>query len=286
MTRELKTIDLADCLINTKPTPKVRLPWYLRLQGKVERWYVSKVKGINPYNQRIIRFYTYNDEQGIDFDFKCPRYTYDYDSCLYDDFLEVCGEIRKAIHDMYGIPGNYYYDVKVTLEYSQVGNPLDGLEWTMEHYYDILKTDNPRCVEGKTYTRKDCSYLKNTDSHVTICGYHLNGRYHKFVNVLEDLADKIVVVHSHADAKAFLRIMKFLGVNHIRMGKARRYNLPAKYGKLTTKFFGYYLVREDSETVICRMPLSYHPTVSEVLDIDEFIVKRDLKARLRDRWGR
>ena len=95
-----------------------------------------------------------------------------------------------------------------------------------------------------------------------------------------------MVVHSHADAKAFLRIMKFLGVNHIRMGKARRYNLPAKYGKLTTKFFGYYLVREDSETVICRMPLSYHPTVSEVLDIDEFIVKRDLKARLRDRWGR
>ena len=68
--KELKVIDLADCAVNTKPTPKVRLPWYLRVQGKLERWYVSKIKGINPHNQRIIRFYTYNDEQGVEFDFK------------------------------------------------------------------------------------------------------------------------------------------------------------------------------------------------------------------------
>lgn len=284
--KELKTIDASDYVVNPKPTPKVRLPWYLRFQSNMEWWYVTKILRINPHSQRIIRFYTYSDVEGADWDFKCPRYAYDWDSCLYDDFLETCGEIGKALYEMYGVPGNYYYDVKVTLSYSQSGNPSDGYDWEMEHSYVILKTDNPRCVEGKTYTRKDCSYLRNYDSHITICGYHLSGKYRKMVNVLEDLSDKIIVIHSHADAKAFLRIMKFLGVNHIRMGKYRRYNLPAKYGKLTNKFFGYYLTREDSETIINRVPMIYHPTVSEVLDIDEFIVKRDLKARIRDRWGR
>lgn len=283
--RELKVIDLADCAVNTKPTPKVRLPWFLRLQSKIQSWWVRNIVGINPNTQRIIRFYTYNDEQGIDFDFKCPHYTYDYNSCLYDDFLEVCENIGETIQSMYGIPGNYYYDVKVTLEYVREGDPVNGYDWSMKHYYNILKTDNPRCVEGKNFIRKDCSYLRNCDSHLTICGYHLSGKYHRMSEVLEDLATKIIVIHSHSDAKAFLRIMKFLGVNHIQMGSHCRYNLPAKYGKLTRRFFGYYLTREDSDTIIHRMPTSYYPTVSEVLDIDEFIIKRDLRARLRDVWN-
>lgn len=282
---DLKLIDAADYKTNIKPVQRQRLPWYLKTQGSIEKWVLRNVKGINPDNQRVVRFFTYNDEDGIDFDYKCPHYTYDYNSCLYDDFLEVCEEIGQTLHDIYGVPGNYYYDVKVTLDYVQDADDYDG-DWKRTHCYVILKTDNPRCVEGRTRDRKDCSHLTDYNSHITISGYSLSGKYRRMVDILEDLSTKIVVVHSHQDARAFLRIMKFLGINHIRMGKHYRYNMPAKYGKLTKSFFGYYLEREDNETIVCRMHRSYCPAVAEVIDIDEFIVKRTWKARMKDRWER
>ncbi len=260
-----------------------RIPWHLRTIGNVEKWMLKNIYNLDPTSERIIRFYTYNDEQGEDFDFKCPNYTYDLTSCLYDDFCETCNTVGKYIQEHFGVTGRYFYDVKVGLEYERIGSPVMGYEWNMNFDWEILDTDNPRCVLGNPSKRRDCYYLSNFNSKLTIDGYTLSGNYRKFSDVLSDLVSKTIIVHSKSDAKAILRIMKFLGVSSVQIGNKEHYNNPEIRGFFSRNTFGYQLDRIEDQTVICAIPKRHLPVDTEfILDIDEFIVKRSLKARLRD----
>lgn len=261
-----------------------RIPWHLRAVSKVERWVLRNIYKLDPTSERIIRFYTYNDENGEDFDFKCPNYTYDIMSYIYDDFVEICHEIGGELQRQYGITGRYFYDVKVTLMYERCGNPFDGYDWDVDYSWVILKTDNPRCVLGNPNMRKDCYYLNNFNSKLVIEGYTLSGNYKKFVDVMSDLIGKTLIVHSTADAKALLRILKFLGVSTVQIAGNPYYNNPDRRGFFSRNTYGYQLNRIDEQTVVCAVPKRELPvSVCEVLDIDEFIIKRSLKAQLRDR---
>lgn len=263
-----------------------RIPWHLRAISKVESWVLSNIYKLDTTSERIIRFYTYNDEKGEEFDFKCPNYTYDIMSCLYDDFVEVSHEIGEILQEQYGVVGRYFYDVKVSLTYERCGNPFDGYDWDMNYSWNILKTDNPRCVLGNPNIRKDCYYLNNFNSKLVIEGYTLSGNYKKLADILSDLVSKTIIVHSKSDAKAVLRIMKFLGVQQVSMGGKYYYNNPDSRAHFSKYRYGYQLDRIDGETVMCIIPRCDVPVTSqEVLDIDEFIVKRSLKARLRDIGG-
>ncbi len=279
-------ITLKENLDRVERLSRNRVPWHLRMVGNVERWMLENIYKLDPTAERIVRFYTYNDEKGEDYDFKCPNYTYDLMSCLYDDFVEVAHEIGKIIQTSYGIAGRYYYDVKITLIYEKVGNPLDGEEWDMRYTWKILGTDNPRCVAGNPFRRKDCYYLNNFNSKLTIEGYTLSGNYRELADVLNDLVNKTIIIHSTQDARALFRIMKFLGVKTVMFGNNSHYNSVrrALFNKTT---FSYRLDRIDNCTTLMavrRRDLSVSP--QEVLDIDEFIVRRSIKARLKDLGGK
>lgn len=254
-----------------------RIGWYLRAVGNVEKWFLKKFRGIDPTSERVIRFYTYNDEQGQDYDFKCPNYTYDLVSGLYDDFLEAAIEIGEYFQDNFGIAGRYFYDVKVSLNYE---------DNKATHSWKVIKTDNPRCILGNPAYRKDCYYLNNFNSKLVIEGYFLSGNYKKLIDVLNDLVNKTIIVHSKSDAKALLRIMKFLGVHQVKIGEYYFYNNPDTKAKFSRTASGYQLSRIDEETVMCTVPYRCLPTsTQEVLDIDEFIVRRSFKSKLRDMGG-
>lgn len=281
-------IILRDNVSRVEKLSHCRIPWYLRIKSRLQRWYLRSIKKLDPYAERIIRFYTYNDDDGEEYDFKCPQYAFDLTSCLYDDFVEACHEIGESIQKHYGVVGKYFYDVKVTLSYSQVGNPLDGIEWEMDWDWKILKTDNPRCTAGNSRLRKDCEYLGNYDSRLMIEGYSLSGDYKRFADVLSALTSKVVVMHSVSDSRAFLRIMKFLGVTTVYTGTIAHYNAPVRYGKFNRSAVAYYLDRIDDTTSVCTMRKCALVSVSaeNILDIDEFIVKRSLKSRYKDWRGK
>ena len=54
---------------------RISLP--LRAISWAEKWFLQNVYGIDPASERIIRFYTYNDEDGTDFEFEVPSYKFD-----------------------------------------------------------------------------------------------------------------------------------------------------------------------------------------------------------------
>lgn len=272
----------------TNDNPWLVVPWHVKARAKMETWYLRKFRKLDTSCERIVRFYTYNDEQGKDFEFKCPQYAYDQFSGLYDDTVEVCSEIGQQLQNFYGdISGRYFYDIKVSLTYLKTISPFNGIEeWENSYSCEIMNTDNPKCWMGNPKRRRDCRYLTSKASRLTIEGYHLNGRYTRMSEVLSDLVNKVIIVHSVRDARAVLRMLKFLGVHTIKVTKYH-YNNPNKYGAFSRNIFGYGICRENGETIAVVMPRSDLPVApDQILDIDELIVKRDLKARLRDWRGK
>lgn len=249
-----------------------RIGWHLRAASSVERWWLKSIKGIDPASERTIRFYTQGNNK---YEFKCSNYTYDLTSGLYDDFLEAAIEVGQYLQEHFGVDGEYFYDVKVTLSYEK---------FSVSHTWEVIKTDNPRCALGNHKYRKDCRYLGNFNSKLVIEGYSLSGNYRRFADVLSDLVSKTIIVHSKSDAKALLRIMKFLGVQQVQIGNNQYYNSPDRRAYFSKLRYGYQLNIVDGETTICVVPQRNLPVESyEIIDIDEFIVKRSIKSRLRDR---
>ena len=247
----------------------------IEVVSKIEKWYLKNFKKIDPMTERIVRFYTYSNQQGQDFEFECPTYKYDIIDCLYDEFVKVSQEVGKKIQTQFGggVPGKYYYDVKIVLSDSEF--------WF--YGWEILKTDNPRCLFGNPMVRKNCSYITNQNSRLMIDGYYLSGNYKSFAGVLSELIGKTIVVHSKYDAKALLRILKFFGVGTVKVADSMYYNNPNKRCYFSRNAYSYRLAREGGQTVIRLIPKNELAVAWwEVLDIDEFIVKRSLRARLRD----
>lgn len=254
-----------------------RIGWHLRAISTAEKWLLKTFTGIDPTSERVVRIYTYNDEKGQSYDFKCPNYTYDLTSGLYDDFLEAANKVGQHLQEHFGVVGRYFYDVKISLCY------YDG---KVTHIWKVLKTDNPRCMLGNPHFRKDCYYLNNFNSKLVIEGYHLSGKYKRFVDVLGDLVSKTIIVHSTADAKALLRILKFLGITQVNIGDSYYYNNPDRRAYFCRIAYGYQVKRMYDQTVVSVQHRDEMTTFSEdVIDIDEFIVKRDFKAKLRDMGG-
>lgn len=222
---------------------------------RAKRWFN------NPKSEYIIRFFTCNDEDGMDFDYETP------------DNIDLdwnCWEIGQDLLKRFGVTGKYFYDVRVT-----------------QDSWEIVRTNNPRCTLGNPLHRKDCDYLKGTyNPKLTIEGYTLSGNYFRFREILDDLVNKTIIVHSKSDVKAIMRIVRFLGVNQTLKNKRVHPNNPDKpefciFSKLT---FGYKLKRENGQVFLQAVPKSELPTnTDEILDIDELIIKRSLKAMLRDR---
>ena len=268
--------------IKLEKTSKQRLPWHLRAFSQVEKWWLDKVRGINPAAERLVRIYTYNDEEGMNYDYKVPNYTYDLSNGLYNDFLMVADEVGSIIFDTYNIPGRYFYDVLLNVNYDQCVTDDFQVEQRFTYGYRIIRTDNPRCSQGNPKYRKDCTYITDWDSHLTIEGYKLSGKYSNLAQVLKDLATKTVIVHSKSDAKALLKILKFLGVNHAYIGNKRRYNTPNQINLFSKYVYGYQLFREDGETLVDILRRDQISTgITDVMDIDELIIGKSLKARLK-----
>ena len=282
------TANLADNSHRMENLSRNRISWHLQAISWAEKWILKNIQGLDPASDRIIRFYTYNDEEGQDFEYEVPNYKFDLTSCLYDDFIKTSNEIGQMLQKNYGIKGRYFYDIKVSLEYTKINDQLynaaDGVQYTLNYTWEILKTDNPRCIFGNPTYRKDCDYLKSAFSpKLMIEGYTLSGNYRKFVDILSDLFSKTIIVHSKADVKALMRIMKFLGVNHVMKGGKFYPNNPNKRAFFSKYVYGYQLGRVNGQTIICAvqsMELPAHP--DDILDIDELIVKRTLKSKLRD----
>lgn len=260
-----------------------RVAWHLQAISWAEKWIMKNVQGLNPASDRIIRFYTYNDQNGQDFEYEIPCYKFDLTSCLYDDFTKVSNEIGQILLDNFGVIGRYFYDIKVSLHYIQADHPTKE-EYQMEYSWEFIKTDNPRCVFGNPTYRKDCEYLKSTrSSKLVIDGYFLSGKYNRMVDVLNDLANKTLIVHSKSDVKALLRIMKFMGVSYImKAGKFYRLRNNSK-GFFSKQVFSYQMARVNNQTVMCAVHINQLAAhTDDVLDIDELIVKRTWKAKIRD----
>lgn len=270
--------------IKTTKITRQRLPWHLRVISQIEKWYLNKVRGINPAAQRLIRVYTYNDEDGMNYDYSVPNYTYDLTCGMYDDFLVVADQVSSEIYDKFDIPGRYFYDVLLSVYYDQCDTNRFTVEQRFTYNYKIIKTDNPRCSLGNPKYRKDCSYIIDCDSHITIEGYKLSGKYTNFAQVLQDLATKTIIVHSKSDAKNLLKILKFLGIKHVYIGDRCKYNTPNKVNRFSRNVYGYQLFRQDNHIyvdILRKDLISTLPT--DVMDIDEFIVGKSLRARLRGR---
>lgn len=272
----------------TKPIESQRniIPWHLKKMANLEKWWLRKFYHLNPECERIVRFYTECTDKVADYNFKCTNYTYDLFSCLYDDFVETSCEIGKKLMDLYeGVCGEYYYDVKISLQYFQSGSPIDGYDWDMEYTWEIIETNNPRCVAGSARNRKDCSQFVNKSSRMEIEGYKLNGNYKRLVELLSDLTGKTVIVHSKFDASAFLRIVKYLGVEYVSINGKQKKNIPSKCGYFSERTFGYQLYMNPQTRQVAVMTVTKNNLPSncyDLLDIDELIIKRSLKARLRD----
>lgn len=259
------------------------LPWHVKTMANLERWYLNKLYDLNPDCDRIVRFYTFEDCEGRDYFFKCPNYCYDTFSNLYEDFVETSDEIGNRLTELFSVTGEYYYDVKITLNYFQTGNPTDGYDWDMRYDWVVLKTDNPRCVLGSPIHRKNCSYLRNRNSSLEIRGYKLSGNYKKFSDALWDLSTKTIVVHSKTDAKKLLRVLRFLGVTSLDVNGVIKKNLPTKNNHFTRTTFGYGLYRVQNHMVACAIHKDNLPAnPQQFLDIDEFIVKQTIKSKIRD----
>lgn len=278
---------LNDNLSRASKLSQGRISWFLCVKANIEKWWLKVIKKLDPLSERVVRIYTYNDETCKIYSFKCPYYTFDRTSYLYDDFSKICHKIGETLQRNYKILGKYYYDVKITLNY-HTNNLISDTEWDMTYNWEVVKTNNPRCILGNSRHKKDCSYLVNFNSKLTIEGYSLNGDYKQFADVLSDLSDKVIIMHSKYDARAFLRIVKFLGVTTIYLGKKAHYNIPAKYGVFNKIVCGYYLDKVDDSVAVYTIHknqiVSTNP--ENILDINEFIVKRSLKSKLKDWRGK
>lgn len=254
------------------------VPAHIRAVSKVENWVLKNFYNLDPNTERIIEFYTYNDSDGVEFDFKCPNYKYDLVNCMYGDFVEACHNIGASLLNIYGIPGRYYYEVKVTLKYTEVNG-----NWNMSYVWEVLETDNPRCGLGKPYDRRDCSYLENTDSKLSIDGYDLSGNYKCLSEVLTSINNKTILVHSTQDAKSLLRVMRFLGVKVVMIDGDSKSNIPTSRAVFNKDTFGYKLKFVDGVPVVYivgKSEILLTPP-SNLMDIDEFIVGKSVQASMR-----
>lgn len=254
--------------------------------GAAEMWVLENIKMTDPLSERVIRFCTYNDDTDWNFEYDVPRYAFD-DACdVYDEFCEVSEHIGQFMLALWSnIRGNYYYDVRVSISYSNPEYKDDYLIYFIKYNWEILETDHPRILCSNAHTRRDCHWMRVPFrySRLSIEGYDINGQYRRFVDLLCELSNKTILVHSQSDVKALMRVFRYLGVKHLKKNDRFYVNNPYKRAFFSKFTPAYRLERIEGDWVLVALSLFDVPSNTEqVLDIDELIVYRSLKARLRD----
>ena len=262
------------------------ISWPIRTMIKAERWLIKKIRGIDLNTDRVLRFYTYNDRNHQDFEFIVPKYVSDLRTCLYSAFVKAGYAVGQIIKDEFGIKGTYLYDVQVTIESSEsfLHNNLGVIQNNLSFSWQILRTNNPRCVFGDPTVRKDCSYLNQPlESKLTIEGYRLSGNYQDIMDVVSDLVTRTVITHNQEDVLALMKITKFLGATAVVNGHIVYKNEPHRVACFSPDAFGFRLDKLDGRVVVKTIRKGVMNTAPEdVLDIDELIVRRSLSSILRE----
>lgn len=266
------------CNINdiTAETSGKTFSWWSRLKYNLNLKLVTMATRRNPTQERVVRFFTKTSERTQEHYFDCPCYYLDTLSAsdgrnVFREFIKCCYKISRSLNEMFPTYGEYWYDIAVTLNKQD-----DSYNWT------ILKSNNPRCVFGNLRCHKNCEALVHTYSHIEISGHALNGKFKSFAGLISSINHRAIVLHNRRDMIALFKVFRFIGATQIMSGGRIFSNTPTTWKNL--KFnYGCYLDMCNGQltaVVLNRINLPTNPHY--LMDIDEIIIKRSVKAQLSD----
>lgn len=119
---------------------------------------------------------------------------------------------------------------------------------------------------------------------ININGYYLN-RYTNVVTLIRDMMEKATLARTKMEAKTILRLMRYLGVNHLMydapMSEHLEMNIPSK----GLKNHLYQIHLYNNELVVMVTPVSMRESaviIRPIMLAKDIITKKSIVATVRD----
>lgn len=120
---------------------------------------------------------------------------------------------------------------------------------------------------------------------MTINGYHLNAKYTNLVSLIKDMMDKAVLTRTQSEAKTLLRLMRYLGVNHLIYDVSSSNNLEMNIPHKGLKDHLYQVQVYDGELVATVTPMGMRKSalvVHPFMLVGDIITRKSILASIRD----
>lgn len=120
---------------------------------------------------------------------------------------------------------------------------------------------------------------------ININGYYLNNRYTSVIALIRDMMEKATLARTKMEAKTILRLMRYLGVNHLMYDTPMSDHLEMNIPSRGLKNHLYQIHLYNSELVVVVTPASMRKSaliVCPIMRVRDVVAKKSMAASVRD----
>lgn len=120
---------------------------------------------------------------------------------------------------------------------------------------------------------------------ININGYYLNNRYTSVIALIKDMMEKATLARTKMEAKTILRLMRYLGVNHLMYDTPMSDHLEMNIPSRGLKNHLYQIHLYNSELVVVVTPIEQRESaliVRPIMRVRDVVAKKSMVASVRD----
>lgn len=120
---------------------------------------------------------------------------------------------------------------------------------------------------------------------ININGYYLNKRYTNVVTLIRDMMEKATLARTKMEAKTILRLMRYLGVNHLMYDPSMSEHLEMNIPNRGLKNHLYQIHLYNKELVVTVTPASMRESAfiaCPIMTMKDVVSKKSMAAIVRD----
>lgn len=120
---------------------------------------------------------------------------------------------------------------------------------------------------------------------ININGYYLNNRYTSVIALIRDMMERATLARTKMEAKTILRLLRYLGVNHLVYDAPMSDHLEMNIPNRGLKNHLYQIHLYNSELVVMVTPVEQREfalIVRPIMLVKDIVSKKSIAASVRD----
>ena len=120
---------------------------------------------------------------------------------------------------------------------------------------------------------------------ININGYYLNNRYTNVIALIRDMMDKATLARTKMEAKTILRLLRYLGVNHLVYDAPMSDRLEINIPRRGLKNHLYQIQMYNRELVVTVTPVKQRESdiiIRPIMLAKDIVAKKSMAASVRD----